>query len=368
MRHSVIFHVFCTSRARAVTISMQAGAGGRLISHAEFTSPDESTNPHQNPRLPASKCKGAGCTSTHSSILRTATALCPIDYQLLDRFPASLPWACLPLDLLLCSCAQVDDFLPYHRQRAIASPHSSRSRPRDSLTFPSPKVIRKTPPSVQSKMFARRLAKSSSSLNTANHLTRAFTTSTPLLRSPALADITPEGVASFDAKQKEFRARVAAQAKKKPESSTSTSQATQTPTAPFVGNARKSNTVPTLIVGSQSSVETEPAVEEPGRKAGPISNLIYGTKEGREMEFELNNSFSQVLARGKYVHSIVFHEVKPDKVDEYVDLVGSWYPRMAGMPENKVHLVGSWRTEVGDCDTFGMFNLRYSGILHVMGL
>lgn len=71
------------------------------------------------------------------------------------------------------------------------------------------------------------------------------------------------------------------------------------------------------------------------------------------MEREIELSFSQVLARGKYVHSIVFHEVKPDKVDEYVELVGSWYPRMAGMAENKVHLVGSWRTEVGDCDTFG---------------
>jgi hypothetical protein len=72
------------------------------------------------------------------------------------------------------------------------------------------------------------------------------------------------------------------------------------------------------------------------------------------MDKEIELSFSQVLARGKYVHSIVFHEVKPDKVDEYVELVGNWYPRMAGIEENKVHLVGSWRTEVGDCDTFGM--------------
>jgi len=70
------------------------------------------------------------------------------------------------------------------------------------------------------------------------------------------------------------------------------------------------------------------------------------------MDQEIEQSFSQVLARGKYVHSIVFHEVKPDKVEEYVELVGSWYPRMASMPENKVHLVGSWRTEVGDSDTF----------------
>jgi len=71
------------------------------------------------------------------------------------------------------------------------------------------------------------------------------------------------------------------------------------------------------------------------------------------MDQDIEKSFSQVLARGKYVHSIVFHEVKPDKVDEYVDLVGGWYPRMAKMAENKVNLVGSWRTEVGDCDTFG---------------
>ena len=71
------------------------------------------------------------------------------------------------------------------------------------------------------------------------------------------------------------------------------------------------------------------------------------------MDHEIEKSFSQVLARGKYVHSIVFHTVKPDKVDEYVELVGSWYPRMAGIEQNQVHLVGSWRTEVGDCDTFG---------------
>lgn len=95
---------------------------------------------------------------------------------------------------------------------------------------------------------------------------------------------------------------------------------------------------------------------EAERKSGPLANLIYGTKEGREMEAQIEASFSQVLARGKYVHSIVFHEVKPDKVDEYVKLVSEWYPKMANTPENKVHLVGSWRTEVGDCDTFGMIS------------
>jgi len=155
-------------------------------------------------------------------------------------------------------------------------------------------------------MFARRLLKSSGS----NYI-RAFSSTPIIFRSPALADITPAGVTSFDQKQREFRERIAEQNKPK---------------------------------------EPKEVVEEEPK--GKLSSLIYGTKDGKAFDKEIEHSFSQVLARGKYVHSIVFHQVKPDKVDEYVELVGSWYPKMAGMEENKVHLVGSWRTEVGDCDTF----------------
>jgi hypothetical protein len=214
-------------------------------------------------------------------------------------------------------------------------------------------------------MFARRLFKSSSSLNTSSTIIRGFAGTATRCRSPALADITPEGVLSFDAKQKEFRERIAEQSKKK-EASQSQANITPSPsfapTAPSASNASSSSN-PQAGTGSShasSAAETNAngssASEEEGtqRRGGKLSSLIYGTKEGREMDREIEHSFSQVLARGKYVHSIVFHEVKPDKVDEYVDLVGSWYPRMAGMPENKVHLVGSWRTEVGDCDTFGI--------------
>ena len=116
-----------------------------------------------------------------------------------------------------------------------------------------------------------------------------------------------------------------------------------------------------VALGSLATHSTEAAREqatkqEGSKRKGALSSLIYGTHEGQQMDQEIEKSFSQVLARGKYVHSIVFHTVKPDKVDEYVDLVGSWYPRVAGMPENHVNLVGSWRTEVGDCDTFGLFS------------
>lgn len=211
-------------------------------------------------------------------------------------------------------------------------------------------------------MISRRVLKSSSSINPLT-ITRTFASTTSLARTPALADITPAGAQSFDAKQKEFRERLAEQKSRSiaetsqykfERASPASSSSPLTPTAQDASNASAASDNLNLndsgkLKGASS---TEPA-EESDKKTGKLSSLIYGTKEGRELDREIEHSFSQVLARGKYVHSIVFHEVKPDKVDEYVELVGNWYPRMAGMEENKVHLVGSWRTEVGDCDTFG---------------
>ncbi|KAI1155437.1 NIPSNAP family protein [Nemania diffusa] len=147
---------------------------------------------------------------------------------------------------------------------------------------------------------------------------RAFSSTVTQQRTPSLADVSPNGVESFNSRQKEFREN---------------------------------------LVKAQQEREARQRAEvasktESDRPDGLLSRVIYGTKEGRELDAQLEASFSAVLARGKYVHSIVFHEVKPDKVDEYVELVGKWYPKMASLETNKVHLVGSWRTEVGDCDTF----------------
>ncbi|KAH7037176.1 NIPSNAP-domain-containing protein [Microdochium trichocladiopsis] len=148
---------------------------------------------------------------------------------------------------------------------------------------------------------------------------RAFTATTAQQKLPALADIKHDGVEEFKAKQKEFREHL------------------------IKAEQRREEEHRAKIAAKKN---------QPERPDGLISNLIYGTKEGRELDAQIEASFSAVLARGKYVHSIVFHEVLPDKVEEYAELVGNWYPRMASMEENKVNLVGSWRTEVGDCDTF----------------
>lgn len=164
-------------------------------------------------------------------------------------------------------------------------------------------------------------------------------------KTPSMGDVNPSRatVEAFNQKQIAFREQQI-QAQKNREASAFTSPPKS------ADAASKQPTQGSQDANAGRSAEAKQP--EPDRKAGPLTNLIYGTKEGRELEAQLEASFSQVLARGKYVHSIVFHEVKPDKVDEYVKLVGDWYPKMANTPENKVHLVGSWRTEVGDCDTF----------------
>ncbi|KAI9927950.1 hypothetical protein ASPWEDRAFT_173599 [Aspergillus wentii DTO 134E9] len=220
-------------------------------------------------------------------------------------------------------------------------------------------------------------------LRPVSSLVRPFSSSTTLCRAPSIRDITPDSAAEFNARQKEFRENLEVARKKKEQqesqsvdasasASASSSPASRdrlreyatAPTAPQASNA-SSNTshvfdaAATLDNRSLGLLSTHRSIGEKqlldanqSPKRGALSSLIYGTREGQQLDKDIERSFSQVLARGKYVHSIVFHEVKPDKVDEYVELVSKWYPRMAGMEENRVNLVGSWRTQVGDNDTF----------------
>lgn len=199
-------------------------------------------------------------------------------------------------------------------------------------------------------MLSQRVVRAATAASTI----RTFTTSVAARsgRTPALADIQPDQQESFNSRQKTFRAQlVEAQKQREASGFASSSLSSSSSTSSSLSSAQGLGSLSTAATGTGNAALA--AENEPPRKPGRLTNLIYGTKEGRELDAQIEASFSQILARGKYVHSIEFHHVKPDCVDEYVELVGSWYPRVASSPENKVHLVGSWRTEVGDCDTFG---------------
>lgn len=214
-------------------------------------------------------------------------------------------------------------------------------------------------------MLARKLIVPSSQ---ASAFVRTFTSATICRRAPHLGDVTPDAASLFNSRQQEFREGLEIAKKKKEQaesqlqasfpyddSSRSNFPSTAVPDAWPASNYDTHNSKSSHSVSEHTGEARQSEVESnsPKRGSGKLSSLIYGTDEGRQMDQEIERSFSQVLARGKYVHSIVMHDVKPDKVEEYVKLVGDWYPKVASNPENKVHLVGSWRTEVGDCDTFG---------------
>lgn len=197
---------------------------------------------------------------------------------------------------------------------------------------------------------------------------RPFSAAAAWSKAPSLSDIEPDTGHVFDQKQKHFRDNLAEAHRKRKEQERASSlesaararsAKSDVPDTSFSDDAVHGiSHNASHFLGSLSSVAGETARQQEGDKkkgAGLLSRVIHGTEEGREMDREIERSFSQVLARGKYVHSIVFHEVKPDKVEEYVKLVGSWYPKVAKDGDNHVNLVGSWRTEVGECDTFGEF-------------
>uniref|UniRef100_A0A060T3Y1 ARAD1C37334p n=1 Tax=Blastobotrys adeninivorans TaxID=409370 RepID=A0A060T3Y1_BLAAD len=93
---------------------------------------------------------------------------------------------------------------------------------------------------------------------------------------------------------------------------------------------------------------------------GLIKSFLYGSPKIKEEQQAMEQSFSKVLMRGKYVHEIQIHKVYPDKAADYLDLVTEIYPRLAKNDNNEVHLVGSWRTVVGDMDTY-MHIWEYNG-------
>ncbi|GMG04039.1 unnamed protein product [Aspergillus oryzae] len=185
-------------------------------------------------------------------------------------------------------------------------------------------------------------------LRPVSSLVRPLSSSATAYRAPSIRDITPSSAEEFAARQKEFRENLEVARKKKVQQESQSVDASASsspvsrdrfreyataPTAPGASNA-SSNYSPAVFDAAQvldnkalGSLSTHRILGEEQQleanqlpKRGPLSSLIYGTKEGQQLDKDIERSFSQVLARGKYVHSIVFHEVKPDRVDEYVDL------------------------------------------------
>ncbi|KAG0342043.1 hypothetical protein BG004_005778 [Podila humilis] len=121
-----------------------------------------------------------------------------------------------------------------------------------------------------------------------------------------------------------------------------------TPEQDSTGSATKSN----------NSSNTKPL----GKVSGIVNSILHGS--GTLPKIQSQESWGVSLARGKYVHELQNHRIKPDRFDDYVQLVSEAFPRIVKESNNKIRLTGSWTTEIGGLDSAGKFHIwEFDGYL-----
>ncbi|KAJ3393889.1 hypothetical protein HDU84_000852 [Entophlyctis sp. JEL0112] len=98
-------------------------------------------------------------------------------------------------------------------------------------------------------------------------------------------------------------------------------------------------------------LSSESGAPSPPRK-GILGSLLHGDDdEGDHLDEKyFSDSQSKQAARGKYVHELMIHDVKPEAWEDYVALIADYYPKISQDPKYKMKLFGSWQTEIGNVD------------------
>lgn len=86
-------------------------------------------------------------------------------------------------------------------------------------------------------------------------------------------------------------------------------------------------------------------------KGGLFKSLLHGSQSAKEDGLTAQ-SHSTRVGRGKYIHEIQRHVVRPEKVDEYIALLANYYPKLAADQNVPCRLIGSWQVYIGECETF----------------
>ncbi|KAJ1733920.1 hypothetical protein LPJ61_001327 [Coemansia biformis] len=100
--------------------------------------------------------------------------------------------------------------------------------------------------------------------------------------------------------------------------------------------------------GGEAGASSDAAKTLPQKASRIVRSILHGSEQVRQ---ETKDTLSKVLARGKYVHELSTHRVKPGCMDEYRAAVSELYPRIVRNLSPGVKLVGSWETDIGDLDT-----------------
>lgn len=85
---------------------------------------------------------------------------------------------------------------------------------------------------------------------------------------------------------------------------------------------------------------------------GIVNTILHGSSG---MPGTYNETYSKLLSRGKSVHELSIHNVKPEAMDDYKGLIRSSYAKISADPKIPARLFGSFTTEIGELDQAGFY-------------
>ncbi|KAJ7293060.1 hypothetical protein C8J57DRAFT_1268007 [Mycena rebaudengoi] len=95
------------------------------------------------------------------------------------------------------------------------------------------------------------------------------------------------------------------------------------------------------------------------RPLSVIQSLLHGSPEAKQAGEDVLQH-SRLVGRGKYIHGIEVHRVKPDKTEEYKKAAEKYYLGVKNDPDLRTKLTGNWEVIIGEQDTF-IHILEYEG-------
>ena len=85
---------------------------------------------------------------------------------------------------------------------------------------------------------------------------------------------------------------------------------------------------------------------------GIVNTILHGSSG---MPGTYNETYSKLLSRGKSVHELSIHNVKPEAMDDYKGLIRSSYAKISADSKIPARLFGSFTTEIGELDQAGFY-------------
>ncbi|KAK7063985.1 Zn(2)-C6 fungal-type domain-containing protein [Favolaschia claudopus] len=88
------------------------------------------------------------------------------------------------------------------------------------------------------------------------------------------------------------------------------------------------------------------------RSLSVLQSLLHGSPEAKQAGELDTLQHSRLVGRGKYIHAVEIHRVRPDKTQEYKEAAEKYFLGIKNDAELRTKLTGNWEVIIGEQDTF----------------